>query len=40
MGEQQHLLGAVEGFDAVELDPVGFRSGSMNELLTDPERYR
>ena len=34
------LLAAVEGFAAVELDPVGFRSGSMNELLADPERYR
>ena len=34
------LLAAVQGFDAVELDPVGFRSGSMNELLTDPERWR
>jgi len=26
-------LGAVEGFSAVELDPRGFRSGSMNEAL-------
>ncbi|MDX6204421.1 MAG: pyridinium-3,5-biscarboxylic acid mononucleotide sulfurtransferase [Frankiales bacterium] len=34
------LLAAVEGFSTVELDPVGFRSGSMNELLADPERYR
>jgi uncharacterized protein len=33
-------LAAVEGFQAVELDPVGFRSGSMNELLADPERFR
>jgi pyridinium-3,5-biscarboxylic acid mononucleotide sulfurtransferase len=28
------------GFDRVEVDERGFRSGSMNELLTDPERYR
>jgi uncharacterized protein len=34
------LLSAVCGFDRVELDPRGFRSGSMNELLPDPVRYR
>ena len=34
------LLGAIRGFDAVEVDPRGFRSGSMNELLPDPVRYR
>ncbi len=34
------LLAAVTGFDRVELDPSGFRSGAMNELLTDPARYR
>ena len=28
------------GFDQVEVDPLGFRSGSMNELLTDPQQYR
>jgi uncharacterized protein len=28
------------GFDRVEVDPRGFRSGAMNELLVDPERYR
>jgi uncharacterized protein len=28
------------GFDTVEVDPRGFRSGSMNEMLTDPDRYR
>ena len=33
------LLQLIE-FDAVELDPRGFRSGSMNELLTEPDRYR
>jgi uncharacterized protein len=32
------LLDAVRrcGFDAVELDPKGFRSGSMNEALVQP----
>ena len=34
------LLAAVTGFARVELDPRGFRSGSMNELLPDPVRYR
>jgi len=34
------LLAAVTGFGRVELDPRGFRSGSMNELLPDPVRYR
>src|SRR3954468_7230369 len=34
------LLDAVTGFARVELDPRGFRSGSMNELLPDPVRYR
>jgi uncharacterized protein (TIGR00268 family) len=34
------LLTAVPGFDRVELDPRGFRSGAMNELLPDPVRYR
>jgi uncharacterized protein len=36
------LVAAVEaaGFAAAEVDPRGFRSGSMNELLADPERYR
>ena len=28
------------GFDDVHVDPVGFRSGSMNELLPDPTRWR
>jgi pyridinium-3,5-biscarboxylic acid mononucleotide sulfurtransferase len=28
------------GFDRASLDPRGFRSGSMNELLTEPERFR
>lgn len=27
-------------FDTVEVDPRGFRSGSMNELLADADRYR
>jgi uncharacterized protein len=28
------------GFEQAEVDPLGFRSGSMNALLEDPERYR
>ena len=28
------------GFDRVVVDPGGFRSGSMNELLPNPDRYR
>ncbi|RZU32662.1 ATP-dependent sacrificial sulfur transferase LarE [Blastococcus saxobsidens] len=34
------LLEVVAGFARVDLDPRGFRSGSMNELLPDPVRYR
>jgi uncharacterized protein len=34
------VLASIEGFAAVELDPRGFRSGSMNELLSDPARWR
>jgi uncharacterized protein (TIGR00268 family) len=34
------LLAAVAGFDRVEVDPRGFRSGSMNELLPDPSSPR
>jgi uncharacterized protein len=34
------LAAVIDGFDAVEIDPRGFRSGAMNELLSDPERYR
>jgi uncharacterized protein (TIGR00268 family) len=34
------LLTAVDGFVRVDVDPRGFRSGSMNELLPDPVRYR
>lgn len=30
----------LDGFPRVEVDPRGFRSGSMNELLPDPVRYR
>jgi uncharacterized protein len=32
--ERPELLACVEGFDAVEVDPRGFRSGSMNEMLS------
>ncbi|WP_245599854.1 ATP-dependent sacrificial sulfur transferase LarE [Embleya scabrispora] len=28
------------GFASVEVDPLGYREGSMNELLADPESYR
>jgi uncharacterized protein len=34
------LLAVVDGFDEVEVDPRGFRSGSMNEMLAEPARYR
>jgi uncharacterized protein len=34
------LLAAVTGFGTVSVDPRGFRSGSMNELLAEPEQYR
>jgi uncharacterized protein len=34
------LLTSASGFDAVEVDPRGFRSGAMNELLAEPSRYR
>jgi uncharacterized protein len=36
------VLAAVEqaGFARVEVDPRGFRSGAMNDLLPDPEPYR
>ena len=34
------LADAAEVFTAVEVDPRGFRSGSMNELLAQPQRYR
>ncbi|MCW2677549.1 MAG: uncharacterized protein JWR70_2589 [Modestobacter sp.] len=34
------LVARVTGFDRVEVDRRGFRSGSMNELLPDPVRYR
>jgi uncharacterized protein len=34
------VLAAVAGFDRVEVDPRGFRSGAMNELLPDPVRFR
>lgn len=38
----EDVLAAVRaaGFEAAELDPAGFRSGSMNELLAEPDRYR
>jgi pyridinium-3,5-biscarboxylic acid mononucleotide sulfurtransferase len=40
--DQQSLVDAVmaEGFPAARVDPRGFRSGSMNERLPEPEKYR
>lgn len=40
LAARPELLAVVDGFGRVELDPRGFRSGSMNELLPDPVRYR
>jgi len=34
------LLAAVDGFDSVTVDPRGFRSGSMNDLLSDAAKHR
>ena len=41
-GSTAAVLDAVRaaGFEDVEVDPRGFRSGAMNELLPDPEHYR
>lgn len=39
VNERPELLDAIEGFDVVEVDPLGFRSGSMNEALrAGPDR--
>lgn len=38
--ERPDLLAGIDGFTEVTVDPQGFRSGSMNELLADPARYR
>lgn len=40
LAKRPDLLAAVAGFDRVEVDPTGFRSGSMNELLPDQARFR
>lgn len=40
LAERPELLAAVTGFDRVDIDPAGFRSGSMNELLADQARFR
>jgi uncharacterized protein len=40
LAARDDLLAAVVGFTAVEVDPRGFRSGAMNELLPDPQHYR
>ena len=34
------LLAVVTGFDDVGIDPRGFRTGAMNELLADADRWR
>jgi uncharacterized protein len=38
--ERPDILAVIDGFDAVEVDPKGFRSGSMNELLGEPSGTR
>ncbi|HSP37368.1 MAG TPA: ATP-dependent sacrificial sulfur transferase LarE [Frankiaceae bacterium] len=40
VANRRDLAAVIPGFSAVEVDPRGFRSGSMNELLPDPVRYR
>ncbi len=40
LSARPELLAVVTGFDRVEVDPAGFRSGAMNELLVDPARFR
>jgi uncharacterized protein len=40
VADRPGVLSAVEGFAEVRLDERGFRSGAMNELLPNPERYR
>ena len=37
---REDLLASITDFDTVEVDPRGFRSGAMNELLSEPARYR
>jgi uncharacterized protein len=38
LAARPELLAAVDGFDSVQLDPRGFRSGSLNDGLA--ERFR
>jgi len=40
VGEVAAHVPAVQGFTRVEVDQRGFRSGSMNELLAEPDRFR
>jgi uncharacterized protein len=40
VADRPEVLAVIEGFASVELDPRGFRSGSMNERLVDAERWR
>lgn len=37
---RRDLLAAVAGFAAVEVDPLGFRSGALNEMLADSGSFR
>nr|WP_275422632.1 ATP-dependent sacrificial sulfur transferase LarE [Actinocatenispora thailandica] len=38
--DRPDLLAGLADFDTVTVDPRGFRSGAMNELLPDPEVFR
>lgn len=40
LAARPELLANIEGFSEVVVDSRGFRSGSMNELLPDPARFR
>jgi pyridinium-3,5-biscarboxylic acid mononucleotide sulfurtransferase len=40
VASRPELVASLDGFTAVELDPRGFRSGAMNELLADAARWR
>ena len=40
LGGRADILAAVDGFEELVVDPRGFRSGAMNELLAEPARYR
>lgn len=40
LAEQVVTAAVASGFERADVDSRGFRSGAMNELLTDPARYR